>query len=221
MSTTGVTINGTDTKTTYGLIMLNDLKVSAPELKDAYVDLPGISGALDFSASLTGYPLYEDREISFTLFKPVDTAALTTLRETFFTNYNGLVCEVETPDRSGFVWKGRLLVGDLDEYNGGRIPITMRVRPYRLKSTTTTVTEALAANTPESIALTNAGMPTIPTFTCTQNCTLTDTDGNTYSITAGTPFTSADLTMTGAGMTITAEAAAAGTLTITYQEGTL
>lgn len=219
--TEGIIINGTDTKTTYGLIMLDDYTVSAPTLKDAYVDLPGISGSLDFSTALTGYPLYEDREIALTLFKRCGMTELTTLRETLFANFNGYTVKVATPDKAGYHWRGRFFVGELPTYNGGLIPITMRAQPYRLKDTVTTVTQSLAANTDVSVTLANAGMPTIPTFRCTRACTLTDADGNTYSLSQNTDFTSADLTLTGTGTTVTARVSQNGTLTVTYQEGTL
>lgn len=220
MSTTGVTINGTDTLTTYGLMMLDDLVISAPVVKEARVDLPGIDGTLDYSEALVGYPVFEDRTVSFTLFKMMDESARETMRNTLLTAYGGRVVQLVTPDVSGYYWRGRMTIGEYSGYNSGRIPVSVRVSPYRLKSAATVKTETLTANTPKSITLSSAGMPTIPTFKCTKACTLTY-NGSTYAVAANTDFTSADFLIDGASLTFTAETTSSATLTITYQEGML
>ena len=113
-----------------------------------------------------------------------------------------------------------MTIGDLSGYNSGRIPVSVRVSPYRIKSAQTTVTETLTANTTKSITLTNAGMPTIPTFKCTKACTLTY-DGVTHALSANTDYTSADLKITGSTFTFSALSTSSATLTIKYQEGML
>lgn len=218
---TGVTINGTDTLTTWGLVLLDDLTISGPVAKEELVDLPGADGTLDYTDALVGYPLFEDRTVSFTLFKRMDEATRATTRQSMLTLFGGRKVTLITPDLPGYYWEGRMSIGEMSGYNGGRIPCSVRVKPYRLKNTKTTVTKSLAANTDVQVDLDNAGMPTIPTFRCTRACTLTDSDGNTYSLAQNTDFTSADLMITGTGMTVTARVSQNGTLTVTYQEGTL
>lgn len=218
--TSGVIINGLNTKEDLGMVMLDDLSISAPSLKSEYVDVPGMNGALDYTDALTGYPLYNMRDIGFTLFGRYDTDELTQIRDYLFKHYNGRTCDVVTPDKPGYHWHGRVTVGALQSYRGGRIPISIHAQPYRLKDTMTTLTHSLSAGTAQDISLTCEGMPTLPKYTCTSACTLTDEDGNTYSLSAGTSAQFPAL-MLSEDMTITAEAATAGTLTIEFQEGTL
>lgn len=221
MSTTGVIINGTDTLLTWGLILLDDLTISGPEVKEAYVDLPGADGSLDYADALVGYPVFEDRTVTFKLFKPMTEAQRATVRTDLLTAFGGRKVTLITPDLPGFYWEGRMSIGEVSGYNAGVIPCSVRVKPYRLKNTITTVTESLPANTDVQVDLDSSGMPTLPTFRCTRACTLTDSDGNTYSLTQNTDYTSADLMITGSGMTVTARVSQNGTLTVTYQEGTL
>lgn len=221
MSVTGVTINSTDTLTTWGLIMLDDLVISAPIPKTAYVDLPGADGSLDYSDALVGHPVFEDRTITFTLFKHMDESTRNSTRTALLASFGGQKVTLVTPDLAGWYWSGRMTIGELSGYNAGRIPISVRVSPYRLKSSVTTATETLSANTPKTVTLASAGMPTVPTFNCTKACTLTDPNGGTHSIDANTDYTSADFLITGSGITITAQSASSATLTVKYQEGTL
>ena len=218
--TEGVIINGLNTKGALGMVMLDDLSIPAPSLRTQYVEVPGANGALDYTEALTGYPLYDMRDISFTLFGRYDTDELTQVRDYLFKNFNGRICNVMTPDKPGYYWRGRITVGALPSYRGGRIPISIHAQPYRLKATVTTLTFSLSADTPLDISLTCEGMPTLPTYTCTSVTTLTDEDGNTYSLSAGTSAQFPAL-MLSEDMTITAEATTAGTLTIEFQEGTL
>ena len=221
MSVTGVTINSTDTLTQWGLMMLNDLVISAPVPKTAYVDLPGADGSLDYTDALVGYPVFEDRTVTFTLFKHMDEATRNSTRTALLAAYGGKKVSLVTPDLAGWHWNGRMTIGELSGYNAGRIPVSVRVNPYRLKTSTTTVTASLTANTSKSVTLTNAGMPTIPTIRCTKACTLTDPNGGTHSINANTDYTSADFLVTGTGITFSALATSSASLTVTYQEGQL
>lgn len=220
--TYGVLINGMNTKNDLGMVMLDDLKISAPAVKSSYVDVPGIDGSLDYTEALTGYPLYEDRQVSFTLFGKYDEPTLAMARKAFAARFNGRVVHIETPDLPGYYWRGRVTMTDYGAYNSGRIGVNMEnAFPYRLKRDVTVREISLAANTPVDVELKNDGMPTIPSLVCTSACTVTDADGNTYSLSANTEFKSTALMITGTKLQFTVEATAAATLTVTYQEGTL
>ena len=69
MSYTGVTINGTDTLTQWGLILLDDVTIEEARLKETLIDVKGTDGLLNLSYGLTGgAPTFNNRNISFTLF---------------------------------------------------------------------------------------------------------------------------------------------------------
>lgn len=220
MAKVGAIINGVDTLTQYGLCMLADLTISEPVVKESLVDLPGADGTLDYSEALTGYPVFEDRTVSFTLFKMMDEEERAQIRTDLLGRYGGRIVTLVTPDLPTYYWRGRFTIGGLSDFNSGRIPISARVEPYRLKAAQTTVTESLSANTEKTITLVNAGMPTIPTIRCTEQCTVT-VDGVAYTIPANTDYRNDSLMITGLSTQITALAASSASLTITYQEGVL
>lgn len=126
--TYGVTINGTDTKTQYGLILLADLTVENPPPVINMVSVPGRSGAYDFT-ELLGNVIYGQRTISFTLFKRVGDLELKATRDALAEAYNGQRVQLTLPDDTGHYYKGRMTVGGISGYNTGRIPITMIADP--------------------------------------------------------------------------------------------
>lgn len=216
----GVMINHVNSITEWGLILLDDLVISAPNVKKEHVDLPGINGILDYSEALTGYPLFEMRTITFTLWKRMDEAERARIRTDLLGRFGGRIVQLITPDLPEFYWRGRLSMGDYGGFNSGHIPLSFEVYPYRLKNDETVKTLFLTADTEREITLDNAGMPTVPTIRCTQNCTIT-LDGTSYTIPANTDYRNNSLLISGLEAVITAKASTDGMLTITYQEGTL
>lgn len=126
----GVKINGTDTLTTYGLMVLADISEGSPALKTAYVDIPNGDGSLDFSY-FTGEPHYSERTVTFTLFKKVDDTALQGLRQMLMSAYHGKIVDVYLPTSTDYYYTGTLQIGDLVGYNQGKISCTLRAQPFR------------------------------------------------------------------------------------------
>lgn len=58
----GLLISGQDTYETWEMIPTSRLYVAKPEVKTAYVDLPGADGGLDYTELLTGEPKYGYRK---------------------------------------------------------------------------------------------------------------------------------------------------------------
>lgn len=217
----GVIINGIDTAEDMELYLVDDLNVPEAEIKTAYVDIPGASGSLDYTEALTGYPLYENRKVTFTLFCRQDMRVLGIKRDYLLKHFHGRICTVATPDRPGFYWKGRLSVGSLDSYNGGQIPISITAYPYRYKVDETVYRFNIGAGETVDIVLPSEGMPTMPKFLASGAVTLTDADGNTYAVQSGSEVEFPALMLTELKTNLSASADTACTLTITYQEGCL
>jgi len=66
LSMHSINIGGKNTWTDWHLIAEERPSFARPSKKTNYVDIPGLSGSLNFSDSLTGYPTYNDREGSWT-----------------------------------------------------------------------------------------------------------------------------------------------------------
>ena len=211
----GVKINNVDTLTQYGLLLCADLKIGAPKTKTNRVDIPGGDGSLNMSYSPQGCAVFQDREISFTLFKKVDEAARSNLVTTLRNLYHGQTVELILPNDLTHYWRGMLEIGDVSGYGLGQIPVTMIAEPYKYKTAITTVTKTITDS--GTITLANERAPVVPTITTSAAVTIA-WDGYSVAIGAGTqqipqlvlPAGDTVLTITGSA-----------DITITYREGSL
>ena len=125
--TYGVTINGTDTKTTHGLILLADLSIQEAQARTAMVEVPGRSGFWDFTEVLANGPTFGNVQITFTLFKRVKDPDLQSLRNTLATAYNGQIVQLVLPTTpSGYCYHGRMSVGSA---KNGQIAFSVDAEP--------------------------------------------------------------------------------------------
>lgn len=126
--TYGVVIDGMDTKEEWGLILLNDLKVEAPAPNFNFVTVPGMSGAYDFTEAL-GLVTYQQRTISFTLFRRLNDFRLKEIRDELAERFHGKRVELVLPDDEDHHYEGRMAIGGVDGYNTGRIAVTVIADP--------------------------------------------------------------------------------------------
>ena len=121
-----------DSLTEDGLCLLDDLTIGEAKLKENYVDIPGGNGSLNLSYAPQGYPVYEDREISFTLFKGVDDIALEAIRAKLANMFHGQEVDLYLPNDRNSYWTGVIQFGAISGYNSGKIPVTFRAQPYKV-----------------------------------------------------------------------------------------
>ena len=125
-----------DSLTDDGLCLLDDLTIGEAKLKENYVNIPGANGSLNLSYAPQGYPVYEDREISFTLFKGVDDIALEAIRAELANMFHGKEVELALPNDPNSFWTGVIQFGAISGYNSGKIPVTFRAQPYKVNIST-------------------------------------------------------------------------------------
>ncbi len=132
----GVDIRGeheeVNTLSDYGLCILDDLTIGEAKLKENYVNIPGANGSLNLSYAPQGYPVYEDREISFTLFKGVDDIALEAIRAELANMFHGKEVDLMLPNDNANMWECIIQFGGISGYNSGKIPVTARANPYKV-----------------------------------------------------------------------------------------
>lgn len=134
---TGVTIDGIDTLTRWGLILLADLVVGAPPVREILVEIPGRSGTINASYAISdGEPVYGNRPITFTLFKSVPDAELNQIRSELMALFHGREKKLQLPTDTGHYFKGIVHIGDISGYNSGKIPVSVTAEPYRYDDTT-------------------------------------------------------------------------------------
>lgn len=216
----GVKINNENTLVNYGLCLLADVSDQTPTLQEKRYQIPGRNGTVNASYALTGYPIFNDRMLTFTLFKSAPDPELQEIRAALMAKYQGTQVQLIMPWDEDHYFEGVIMFGQISGYNTGRIPVTMVAAPYRKKLQSTQVTQEISTSAAQ-VVLQNEGMPTIPTFTATTAAQITVGRAN-YSIEANTPYTNTALQMTADGLALQVHTlSGTGTLTITYQEGTL
>ena len=223
----GVTIDGVNTLTQYGLALLDEVSVGAPEQKTEYIDVPGGNGQLDLSTALTGgQPVFYNREISFSLLflkavtgRQLTEAGYDTLYWDIVNTFHGKICTLAFPWDTTKTFSGRISVGQKSGRTGmWTIPITMDAEPLRQSATETTTAKSVGTSN-TSVSVTNNGMAVVPTLTSTRATTITYNGGQTYSLTANTATVVPGLILAHGSNTFTAKATGGtATLTIKYRE---
>lgn len=128
----GAIFDNVNTLQQYGLCLLDDLSIETAKRKENIVDIPGADGELDLSDLPQGYPVYSNREITFTLFKGVDDVELMQIRDELVGKYSGKTVELKLPnDNYEAAYSGVVQIGDISGYNSGKIPITINAKPFK------------------------------------------------------------------------------------------
>lgn len=218
----GVQIDDINTLTEWGLILLQDVSIGAAQVKTNYISVPEADGALDLTAALTGIPVYENREISFTLFAgrgpggkggPANEWDFERIKAALSAYCSGQIRRLILPDDPNHCFIGRMQVGDKGGYNSGRVQVTMQADPWRYKNE---VTEHILS-VPGTYVLGNEGKRAIPTLEATAAAAITF-NGETYELTAGENRID-EIIFTAGRNTVTLEGS--GEITISYQEAHL
>lgn len=200
---------------------LAELKLSAPEVKTNYTDIPGANGSLDLTCAVSGEPVYYDRELSAAFETSEGSRAEREKAITDMMNQlHGKRLHIVLPDDPDFYLDGRVSVSR--EYNDmahARVAVSATCTPYRLKRAETVVTATLTTKDAE-LVLTNARMPVVPTVSVSAETLLTIGSGS-YTFSAGQHQLLALLLAQGEQRIKARVTAGTGTITITYREGML
>lgn len=138
----GVYIDGQNTKTSYGFVVLGDIKVGAPKLRRKTVTVPGADGVVDFSY-IYGRPIFDEREITFNLFAKLEEEEFETKRKQMFLEHHGQTVKLRLPNDdetsgvagdNGCYYEGVLEFGETGGYHSGIIPVTVHAKPYKRKT---------------------------------------------------------------------------------------
>lgn len=119
-----------------------------PTQKTNYLDIPGGNGSLDMSEALTGYPVFNDREGSFSfiimnkgasMYPECDPNTLDGIYETILSYLHGKTMRAVLEDDPMFFYKGRFAVGSITPgADWSTIEIAYHVEPYKYSILSTT-----------------------------------------------------------------------------------
>lgn len=212
----GCYINGVNTLDEYGLFLLSDVKIGAPEKKTNYVDIPGADGSLDMSDYPQGRPVYKNRTISFRLFRRTDEVTFARILDCLRNQYHGKTVRLVLPNDCDHYWKGDMSIGDTANYHSCTIPVTVLAEPYKLQLEETEATFAVTGA--KTISLYNEGKPAVPEISTTADIVIAwGSSSVAVSTGSGILIPSFILYAGYTDVTITGSA----TVTFKYQEGTL
>lgn len=153
------TYTGVDTHDTYSLYV-KWRRLSAPEVKTSYDEIPGANGKLDTTEQF-GEVLYHNRILEVQCVYIGDNWY--SMFETFCSKYHGQEVSVYFSNDSTYYHRGRLFVSNYDA-KSRTISMTVDVNPYKLKRTYTTVV-ADPENGSVTKTLTNGRMKVMPSVT--------------------------------------------------------
>ena len=193
-----------------------DVMPAEPKLN--LIDVPGADGSVDKSELPGGRLYYNDRTVTWT-FALYPGESWHAKHRQVSNALNGKRCRITLDDDPGYYYTGRVRVMD---YNTDRalrqITVEAICSPWMLKQQPTIVTQALTSGL-KAIHLLNEKKPAIPTIEATTPTTIR-WKGTTVDIPAGS-FSSLDIELQEGDNVLEARSADGGTITITYQEGSL
>jgi hypothetical protein len=204
-----------------GQWILASRSFSEPAYKDNFVSVPGHSGDLDLSTTLTdGEPVYNNRTLTITLESSEGTRLERKARIDAMINLlDGRQMQIVLPDEDTCYVYGRVHVAQ--NYNDPAISgvtVTANCEPWRYAKvlTTQTITATSAATV---YTLTNAGRRiAVPTLVVAGTNVIVAQGTYSKALSAGTCILP-DITVPAGGAQITVSGS--GTLTVSYREASL
>lgn len=212
----GLTIGGKHTYDDFGLKMLS-FYVSFPKVYEEKINVPGRNGPLDVSEALTGEPIYQDRKLSskYDLYEPNLTLRDEKISE--ISNYiHGKYLRIVHDKYPEFYYEGRITI-DSKQKNAlfHEVIIEADIKPFKLRHNKTVISANITGE--HTVICPNLRMSTVPEITVDSAFTVAFGD-LAIDMKAGThifpdiKFIEGDNEILCTGN---------GTITFTYQEGSL
>ena len=227
----GISLNGTDTLAAYGLALGADLKISKPESKTTWVDVPAINGALFMSNAVAGNTVFKMRTISLTLISvkdianslhgPVDDEALVNLCAQLSTAYGGKEIQLILPNDPNHYFVCVPTFYTPGGYHNPRIMVEAAAYPFKRKLAQTTVSTAFTGAQTKSITLTNEMLAVVPQVTIPSGTWTISKGGISKTMSVAGTYQFPEFALAPGNNTFSVTSSTSGTITFTYQEARL
>jgi phage-related protein len=213
-------INFNDTHSYYDLnLILSECSISPATPKTNYINIPGADGSIDLTEAL-GDVKYNDRKGSL-VFSVLPSDDFEEKKSEISNFLNGKHFDKITLDKDpDWYYIGRCTVNDYKSDKMQRqISVDLVLQPYKIKNKETVkVVKNKNGFASQSYVLTNARMPAIPTLTFEYDDSYIELNGVIGTYPAGTYRMPEACLYEGETVLVYRSS---GTLTITYQEGSL
>ena len=229
------TLNGKHTYTDYGLYVTNNDPVEPPEVKAEYIEIPGRNGQIDLTEALTGYTVYNNRQIVLELGGKKRSQDWPGFMSNFLNELHGQSVTVIFDNDPSYYYVGRATVeSDYEKGNEiARFTLTINAEPYKYSNQSTTEPwlwdpfsfvdgviryyNQIQVDGTAQIQVLGSEMPVIPVFT-TSAAMQVQFNGKTYDLTAGNNKIY-DIVLMNQAYTLTFTGT--GTVSINYKAGRL
>ena len=134
------TANSYNSYDDWGLYITNTDIIGEPKQSTKYIEVPGRSGVIDLSETLSGRIIYTSRELKIVLSGARDKATWNSAMSILRNNINGKVCHFVFDDDDGYYWRGRVDIKDFSSVlNKGVLTISVPMAdPYKYDVTSST-----------------------------------------------------------------------------------
>lgn len=229
------TLNGKHTYTDYGLYVTNTNPVEPPEVKAEYIEVPGRNGQIDLTEALTGYTVYNNRQIVLELGGRKRSQDWPGFMSNFLNDLHGKSVKVIFDNDPSYYYQGRATVeSDYEKGNEiARFTLTINAEPYKYSNQSTTEPwlwdpfsfvdgviryyNQLQVDGTAQIQVLGSEMPIIPVFTVSAAMQV-EFSGKTYDLAAGNNKIYDIVLM---NQTYTLTFTGTGTVSISYKTGRL
>lgn len=206
-----------ETYNDFGLL-LSPFELEIPEIQTNYIDLIGRDGSIDLTEVL-GQINYKNRELNLVFTVPNGIKSTLEIYTELANFLHGQRMKIILPSFEDYYLIGRCKIGNLDRTKKtNQITITANCEPYKYKNQVTEVTETIGT-LPYQVKINNLKMPTIPTIITTNNV-LMNFENADYSWSEGEHLNTSIVLKEGENI-FTFKEGSSGTVTFSYQEGTL
>lgn len=162
--------------------------VVPPEPKFIFDEIPGASGSLDLSSTLTGFVSYQDRTGSFDFIVLNDYGEWHERYSEIMGYLHGKRMRMSLEDDPNYFYIGRFSVSSWDSgENWSTISIDYHLDPFKY-SASENVLSILLSGTGTTAQITNIKELTFPTIRSAKDLTLTVNGGRQYSLVANKDY---------------------------------
>lgn len=116
----------------WGLMLKTAPKISSPEPKTHYVDIPGAHGSLDLTEALTGKVQYKRRTITLEFISMAGREEWSAIYSAILSELHGQVKKIQLADDVHHTYTGRVTVGEpVWENETVTLSMTAEVDPFK------------------------------------------------------------------------------------------
>lgn len=129
----GVTFDNKHSYREWGLMLRETPKITSPEPKTHYVDIPGAHGMLDLTEMLTGKVQYKNRKITMEYVTLAGRGDWPAIYSDILTELQGQLKQITLDDDPQHYYTGRVTVGEPERVNEKTVTLKMtaEVEPHK------------------------------------------------------------------------------------------